>query len=49
MSLFVRGRLISIITYDDDEPMTKYPEFLEACSRYDMIYFKDNKYEHSIL
>jgi len=48
MSLFVQGRLLSVITYDSDKPLTTYPEFLEACKKYDIIQFIDKEYEHPI-
>jgi hypothetical protein len=48
MPKFINGKLLSIITYEDSTPISNYPDFLEACAKYDILEFKAYNYNHPI-
>jgi hypothetical protein len=48
MSRYVNGKLYSVITYEDDTPIADNPDFLKACTNYEIVEFKHYLYNHPI-
>jgi hypothetical protein len=48
MPKYIDGKLLSIITYEDDKPIAEEKEFLEACAKYDIVEFTNISYNHPI-
>ena len=48
MPRYCNGKLYSVITYEDDTPITDHPDFLKACTNHEIVEFNHHLYNHSI-
>jgi hypothetical protein len=48
MPKYKNGKLLNIITYEDDTPISEQIEFLEACTKYDIVDFTNLLYNYPI-
>ena len=48
MPTFINGKLYNIITYEDATPISNHPDFLDACSKYDILDFTNPNFNYPI-